>query len=85
MGQRRAAFVTRLLRQVQADPDLRLYLIVAGMHLSPEFGFTARTIEADGFEINERVGSEELRGRWREAHKQGSFRMLRARERRVVK
>ena len=41
--------------------------------------------ESTVFEINERVGSDELRGRWREAHKQGSFRMLRARERRVVK
>jgi UDP-N-acetylglucosamine 2-epimerase (non-hydrolysing)/GDP/UDP-N,N'-diacetylbacillosamine 2-epimerase (hydrolysing) len=44
-----------LLRQIQADPDLKLYLIVAGMHLSPEFGLTAKAIEADGFEINERV------------------------------
>ncbi|MDY6876674.1 MAG: UDP-N-acetylglucosamine 2-epimerase [Chloroflexota bacterium] len=44
-----------LLREIQADPDLRLYLIVSGMHLSPEFGLTVEAIEADGFEIDERV------------------------------
>lgn len=44
-----------VLRKIQADPDLRLSLIVAGMHLSPEFGMTVRTIEHDGFEIGERV------------------------------
>lgn len=44
-----------LLKRIQADPDLQLCLIVAGMHLSPEFGLTAETIEADGIEINERV------------------------------
>ena len=44
-----------LLRKIQADPDLRLHLIVAGMHLSPEFGLTVEAIEDDGFEIGERV------------------------------
>lgn len=44
-----------LLQKIQADPDLRLHLIVAGMHLSPEFGLTVKAIEADGFEIGERV------------------------------
>jgi UDP-N-acetylglucosamine 2-epimerase (non-hydrolysing)/GDP/UDP-N,N'-diacetylbacillosamine 2-epimerase (hydrolysing) len=44
-----------LLRKIQADPDLQLHLIVAGMHLSPEFGLTAEAIEADDFEISERV------------------------------
>lgn len=44
-----------LLRKIEADPDLELHLIVAGMHLSPEFGFTAGAIEADGFQIGERV------------------------------
>lgn len=44
-----------LLRKIQADPDLQLHLIVAGMHLSPEFGLTVEAIEADGFEIGERV------------------------------
>ena len=44
-----------LLQKIQADPDLRLHLIVGGMHLSPEFGLTVETIEADGFEIGNRV------------------------------
>ena len=44
-----------VLRKIQADPDLRLHLIVSGMHLSPEFGLTVRAIEADGFEVGERV------------------------------
>jgi len=44
-----------ILRRIQADPDLQLRLIVAGMHLSPEFGLTSRIIERDGFEIDDRV------------------------------
>jgi len=44
-----------LLRRIQQDPDLRLYLIVSGMHLSPEFGLTVKAIEEDGFEVDERV------------------------------
>ncbi len=44
-----------LLRRIKQNPDLGLYLIVSGMHLSPEFGMTVKTIEEDGFEINERV------------------------------
>jgi len=43
-----------ILRKIQADPELRLRLIVAGTHLSPEFGLTVKAIEADGFEIAER-------------------------------
>jgi UDP-hydrolysing UDP-N-acetyl-D-glucosamine 2-epimerase len=44
-----------VLRRIQQDPDLRLYLIVAGMHLSPDFGLTAQAIEQDGIEISERI------------------------------
>ena len=44
-----------VLRRIQEDPDLRLHLYVAGMHLSPEFGLTVRAIEADGFEIRDQV------------------------------
>jgi len=43
------------LQKIQADPDLYLHIMVAGMHLSPEFGLTVNHIEADGFEIGERV------------------------------
>ncbi|MCH9023424.1 MAG: UDP-N-acetylglucosamine 2-epimerase (hydrolyzing), partial [Planctomycetes bacterium] len=44
-----------VLRQIQDDPDLKLYLMLAGAHLSPEFGLTVEAIEADGFRIDERV------------------------------
>lgn len=44
-----------VLRRIQADPALRLHLIVSGMHLSPEFGMTVDSVVADGFEIGDRV------------------------------
>jgi len=44
-----------VLRQIRQQPELRLQLIVAGMHLSPEFGLTADAIAEDGFTIDERV------------------------------
>jgi len=44
-----------LLSAIKKDPDLRLHLIVSGMHLSPEFGLTVKDIEADGFPIGDRV------------------------------
>lgn len=44
-----------LLKDIQSDEDLKLQLIVSGMHLSPEFGLTYRNIEKDGFNIDEKV------------------------------
>ena len=44
-----------VLRRVQAEADLSLDLVVAGMHLAPEFGLTVREVEAAGFDIVERV------------------------------
>lgn len=44
-----------ILRKIQADSELQLRLIVSGMHLAPEFGRTVEAIEADGFEIAEKV------------------------------
>ena len=44
-----------LLRRIQADPDLKLHLIVSGAHVAPEFGFTVDAIVADGFDIGDRV------------------------------
>ncbi len=44
-----------ILRRLQAEPEIHFYLLVSGMHLSPEFGLTVSTIEADGFEIGERI------------------------------
>jgi hypothetical protein len=40
---------------IQRDPALELRLIVAAMHMSTEFGMTADSIRADGFDIHERV------------------------------
>jgi GDP/UDP-N,N'-diacetylbacillosamine 2-epimerase (hydrolysing) len=44
-----------LMQEIKDDPDLELQLIATGMHLSPEFGLTYRTIEADGFTIDAKV------------------------------
>lgn len=44
-----------LLKDIHNDPELELKLLVAGMHLSPEFGMTYQQIEADGFCIDEKV------------------------------
>jgi len=42
-----------VLNKIQEDSELELYLIVSGMHHSPEFGMTIRDIEADGFAIGD--------------------------------
>ncbi|MGH1429899.1 MAG: UDP-N-acetylglucosamine 2-epimerase [Neptuniibacter sp.] len=44
-----------LLNDIKNDPDLKLQLIVSGMHLSPEFGCTYKQIEVDGFFIDEKI------------------------------
>lgn len=44
-----------LMQEINKDNDLELYLIVSGMHLSPEFGMTDQEIEEDGFQINAKV------------------------------
>lgn len=43
------------LRDLAGHPEIDLKLVVMASHLSPEFGSTAREIEADGFEIAVRV------------------------------
>lgn len=43
-----------LLKEVEADPELQLQLVVTGMHLSPEFGLTCVEIERE-FTIDARV------------------------------
>ena len=37
-----------VLRRVHEDRELNLHLMVSGMHLSPEFGFTVQAIEDEG-------------------------------------
>ncbi|EQA61123.1 UDP-N-acetyl-D-glucosamine 2-epimerase, UDP-hydrolysing [Leptospira alexanderi serovar Manhao 3 str. L 60] len=44
-----------LMKEIEADSDLELQIIVTGMHLSTEFGLTYRQIEQDGFKINTKV------------------------------
>ena len=44
-----------LLKDIQADTELTLQLLVSGMHLSPEFGLTYQQIEQDGFHIDEKI------------------------------
>jgi UDP-N-acetylglucosamine 2-epimerase (non-hydrolysing)/GDP/UDP-N,N'-diacetylbacillosamine 2-epimerase (hydrolysing) len=44
-----------VLHDLLEEPALEVSLVVTGMHLAPEFGFTVREIERDGFEIARRV------------------------------
>src|SRR5690606_13794698 len=44
-----------VLRAIEAEAKLELKLYVTGMHLSPEFGMTVRSIEEEGFAIGDRV------------------------------
>jgi GDP/UDP-N,N'-diacetylbacillosamine 2-epimerase (hydrolysing) len=44
-----------VLRQIEANPKLNLSLIVIGMHLSAEFGYTVKEIEEDGFKIDAKI------------------------------
>ncbi|MFD1802487.1 UDP-N-acetylglucosamine 2-epimerase [Mixta tenebrionis] len=44
-----------LMRDIQADKELVLQLLVSGTHLSPEFGLTWENIEKDGFSIDEKI------------------------------
>lgn len=43
-----------LMKEIEADVDLQLQLIVTGMHLSPEFGLTYKEIEKD-FKIDKKI------------------------------
>lgn len=47
--------VKSVLREIISRPNLELKLIVTGMHLLKEFGYTVQEIEKDGFNICERV------------------------------
>lgn len=43
-----------LMKEIEADSELELQLIVTGMHLSPEFGLSYKTIEKD-FKIDKKI------------------------------
>jgi len=47
--------VKSVLQEICRRPDLELKLIVTGMHLVKEFGYTVREIEKDGFDIAARI------------------------------
>ena len=44
-----------LLTELKNNDSVELQILVAGMHLSPEFGLTYKLIEQDGFTCNEKV------------------------------
>ncbi len=44
-----------LIDGIAKSPVLELQLIATGMHLSPEFGLTAKEIEADGYRIDRKI------------------------------
>ncbi len=50
-----------VLAAIRRATDLELVLLVAGMHLAPEFGLTVREIEADRLPIAERIAMLEGR------------------------
>ena len=43
------------MKRIQDVPNLELQIIATGMHLSPEFGNTYKTIENDGFTIHRKI------------------------------
>jgi GDP/UDP-N,N'-diacetylbacillosamine 2-epimerase (hydrolysing) len=44
-----------LLTELKNNENIELQILVAGMHLSPEFGLTYKLIEQDGFVCDEKV------------------------------
>jgi GDP/UDP-N,N'-diacetylbacillosamine 2-epimerase (hydrolysing) len=46
--------LTPLIKEIRADKELQLQIIVTGMHLSPEFGFTYKEIEKE-FKIDVKI------------------------------
>lgn len=44
-----------VMKSIERDPELKLQLIVTGMHLSTEFGLTYKQIEEDGFVIDKKL------------------------------
>ena len=44
-----------VMKAVQQSPALDLQIVVTCMHLMPEFGYTVKEIEKDGFPISDKV------------------------------
>ncbi len=47
--------LSSLMKLIQIDTELTLQIIATNMHLSPEFGYTYKEIEKDGFRIDKKV------------------------------
>ena len=44
-----------LMKELKEDSEIELQIIATGMHLSPEFGLTYRTIEDLDFKIDKKI------------------------------
>lgn len=44
-----------ILKAIEADPSFELHLLVTGMHLSPQHGYTVDSVRNDGFRISAQV------------------------------
>lgn len=55
VGRSDYSYYLPILKKLQTAPGLKLHLIAAGMHLSPQYGSTWHEIEKDGFQIAEKV------------------------------
>ena len=40
-----------VIKKIDKEKNMKLYLVITGMHLSPEFGETAFEVEKDRFKI----------------------------------
>ncbi|MFH2138224.1 MAG: UDP-N-acetylglucosamine 2-epimerase [Candidatus Omnitrophota bacterium] len=47
--------LSRLMKEIQDDFDLKLQVIVSGMHMEKKFGLTYSSIAGDGFTIDEKI------------------------------
>ena len=43
------------MKEIKREKNLKLQLVVTGMHLSPMFGNTIKEILKDGFKVNRKV------------------------------
>lgn len=44
-----------LMKEIQNDNEFDLQVIVSGMHLAPQYGYTWKEVEADGFKIDAKI------------------------------
>lgn len=44
-----------IIKKLMGEDDIQVEVVVTGMHLSPEFGYTYKEIEADGVKITKKI------------------------------